>query len=390
MKIRHLLLASLAALTLTHAPSVDAQIAPAELVAPKLEISGGNMNFTVQPSVLGRSYHLQYSGTMADDSWQNSGVVQIGDGNSLVISIPYEPGMPRRFYRLVLDGAPAVPPIPAGFEQIPAGSFQMGDALDGNSFALPIHAVRVSSFFMAKFEVTKELWDDVRSWGTSNGYTDLMTGSGKGATHPIQTISWYSMVKWCNARSEKEGLTPCYTLAGVVYRTTNNFLVECNWSANGYRLPTEAEWEMAARGGLSGKRFPWGDTITHSQTNYYVRSDNGTTNYYNYDVSLTRGYHPDYVVSGTPYTSPVGSFVANGYGLYDMAGNVSEWCWDWSKSYTSESQVDPRGPPPGNNRVGRGGGWASWATACSAANRGGYDPSFGTYSMGFRLARSSP
>ena len=105
------------------------------------------------------------------------------------------------------------------------------------------------------------------------------------------------MVKWCNARSEKENLTPCYTLTGAVYRTTNSDAVVCNWAANGYRLPSEAEWEKAARGGLSGKRFPWGDTITHSQANYYAQPGS-----YAYDVSPTRGYHPTYAVNGTPYS----------------------------------------------------------------------------------------
>jgi formylglycine-generating enzyme required for sulfatase activity len=77
------------------------------------------------------------------------------------------------------------------------------------------------------------------------------------------------MVKWCNARSEKENLTPCYRVAGAVYKTTQNNAVVCDWSASGYRVPSEAEWEKAARGGLSGKRFPWGDTINHSYANYY-------------------------------------------------------------------------------------------------------------------------
>ena len=131
------------------------------------------------------------------------------------------------------------------------------------------------------------------------------------------------MVKWCNARSEKEGLAPCYhtdVARTAVYRTgrvdvTNDMV---NWSANGYRLPTEAEWEKAARGGLVGRRFPWGDQITHSLANY------SSDSIYPYDTSPTRGYHPDYQAGGAPYTSPVGNFAANGYGLYDMAGNVYE------------------------------------------------------------------
>ncbi|MCX6875127.1 MAG: formylglycine-generating enzyme family protein [Verrucomicrobia bacterium] len=361
-------------------------IAPGELVAPEVGVVGGNVTLTVRPSVAGRSYKLEYSGTLEDDTWQDPGVVRVGDGNDLAITTPYEPLMPRRIYRLVLDGPPAAAPTPAGFEQIPAGSFSMGDSLDGEY--VPVHSVYVSAFFMEKYEVSKALWDSVRTWGLTHGYTDLPAGSGKATNHPVQSITWYAMVKWCNARSEKDGLTPCYTLAGAVYRTTNSNAVVCNWAAGGYRLPTEAEWEKAARGGLSGKRFPWGNTISHSQANYY--SDNWL---FKYDVSPTREYHPTYATGDYPFTSPVGSFAANGYGLYDMAGNVWEWCWDWfSFSYYSSSPgSDPRGAASGSTRVVRGSSWGGFANGCGVAYR--FDDYFfsdrSDYLVGFRPARSS-
>ncbi|MCX6873900.1 MAG: SUMF1/EgtB/PvdO family nonheme iron enzyme [Verrucomicrobia bacterium] len=359
-------------------------IAPGELVAPEVGVVGGNVTLTVRPSVAGRSYKLEYSGTLEGDTWQDPGVVRVGDGNDLVITTPYEPGMPRRIYRLVLDGPAAAAPTPAGFEQIPAGSFSMGDSLDGKSSALPLHSVNVSAFYMAKHEVTKALWDDVGTWGLAHGYTDLSVGGGKAATHPVQTITWYGTVKWCNARSEKEGLTPCYTLSGgAVYRTTNVSAVTCNWAANGYRLPTEAEWEKAARGGLSGKRFPWGNTITHSQANYRSSSS------YKYDVSPTRGYHPTYATGALPYTSPVGSFAANGYGLYDMAGNVWEWCWDWEGSYTAASQTDPHGATSDSNKAARGNPCYGYADYCSVSGRAGAAPGYSSEGSGFRLVRSS-
>lgn len=278
------------------------------------------------------------------------------------------------------------PPVLDGFALIPAGSFQMGDSFsEGGTAERPVHSVQVSAFFMGKYEVTKALWDEVRTWGAVNGYTDLPVGDGKAVNHPVHSISWYAMVKWCNARSQKEGLTPCYTVSGVTYRTGSSDAVVCGWAASGYRLPSEAEWEKAARGGLSGQRFPWGATITHSQANYYSSSS------YGYDTSPTRDYHPTYATGSTPYTSPVGSFGANGYGLHDMVGNVWEWCWDWygGSYYASSPASDPRGPSSGPFRVGRGGSWDYDADSCRAASRSGGTPGYASDDVGFRLARSS-
>ncbi len=274
-------------------------------------------------------------------------------------------------------------PVPEGFALIQAGSFQMGDTLgDGYSDELPVHTVQVSAFYMAKYEVTKALWDEVREWGSSHGYTDLPIGGGKAATHPVHSVTWYDMVKWCNARSEKDGLTPCYTVYGAKYRTGISE-PECNWNARSYRLPTEAEWEKSARGGIIGKRFPWGDTINHLFANYH-NGDNS------YEFPQNQGYHPTYATGGYPYTSPVGSFAANGYGLYDMAGNVWEWCWDWHGSYPSTTQTDPRGPESGSLRARRGGNWYFSALSCRVADRGGVDYPDGFYNfMGFRIALSA-
>ncbi len=282
-------------------------------------------------------------------------------------------------YRITADDAPP------GMEMIPAGSFTMGRTNgDTDITDAPPVSVYVSSFYMAKFEVTKALWDEVRTWGLANGYTDLQTGAGKAADHPVHSISWYAVVKWCNARSQKEGRTPCYSVSSVIYKTGDSDAVTCNWSASGYRLPTEAEWEKAARGGVSGQRFPWGDTITHSQANY--SSDNSKS----YDVSPIRGYHPIYTTGSTPYTSPVGSFPANGYGLHDMVGSVWDYCWDWySASYYVNAASDPRGPNSGSFRVGRGGGWGYGANYCRAADRVYGTPSINyDDSLGFRPARS--
>lgn len=283
-------------------------------------------------------------------------------------------------------------PAPAGMALIPAGNFQMGNAMDpdeGESWEMPVHTVYVSAFYMDRYEVTEALWNEVRAWGLTHGYTDLPEGRGKAAAHPAPNISWYDMVKWCNARSEKEGLTPVYFTNDAqtgLYQTgsvdvTNS---QVKWSANGYRLPTEAEWEKAARGGLSGKRFPWGDTISHSQANYV------STAYYSYDVSPTRGYHPAYYDENADiYTSPVGSFAPNGYGLYDMAGNVWELCWDWwgSGYYSTSPNNDPQGPPPDLLRVIRGGVFYDDASHCRAASRFYAAPGNMYNFVGFRSVR---
>jgi formylglycine-generating enzyme required for sulfatase activity len=283
------------------------------------------------------------------------------------------------------------PPTPAYMALIPSGSFTMGDALD---VAGDAHTVNVSTFYMAQNLVTKAQWDTVRTWGTSNGYSDLAAGAGKASNHPVQSISWFQMVKWCNARSQKEGLTPVYytnDAQTTVYKTgdVNVTNAQVKWTANGYRLPTEAEWEKAARGGLSGMRFPWGDEINQLRANY-IASYN-----YSYDSGLfnKRGevyaYHPTYATGSTPYTSPVGSFAANGYGLNDMAGNVWQWCWDWYGTYDTGTPTDPRGVSSGTYRVFRGGSWGINADYCRVAVRNGSGPSDTNGGIGFRVARSS-
>lgn len=284
--------------------------------------------------------------------------------------------------------------VPAGMALVPAGEFTMGDAFaEGSTNELPAHAVDVGAFCMDATEVTWGQWTEVRAWATNHGYA-ITDAGGKATNHPAHSVRWNEAAKWCNARSEKEGLTPCYYANAAqtnVFRAGTNDMgnAQVKWDANGYRLPTEAEWEKAARGGAAGMRFPWGDTnaIQHARANY--RSSVG----YAYDVSPTRGYHPDYVDGSNPflYTSPAGAFAPNGYGLYDMAGNVKEWCWDrFSETYYVETPAaDPQGPSTGTTRVVRDGSWGStgYAAGVRCAARGGSLPTVSSLHLGFRCVR---
>ena len=303
---------------------------------------------------------------------------------------------------MVLQGAAfsvlAAPLAVTNMALIPAGSFTMGDTFGGGpSNELPVHKVYVSAFYMDRYDVTKALWDSVHLWATNHGYSFDNAGSGKAPNHPVETVNWYDAVKWCNARSEKEGLTPCYytsTNQTMVYQSGQLDLADAcvKWTANGYRLPTEAEWEKAARGGASGHRYPWtnADIISQSQANYYSATQ------YSYNISTTQGYHPAFYDGVYPFTSPVGYFAPNGYGLYDMAGNLWQWCWDWYDvswyKQLGATQQDTHGPEASPKaygfRVMRGGAWHRSANFARCSHRGGDAPDLGWIVFGFRCVRA--
>jgi len=305
---------------------------------------------------------------------------------------------------LSLDGGGSG--VPSGMAYIPSGSFQMGDTFgEGNSDELPVHNVYVSGFYMDKYEVTNDEMVQVMQWAYDHGKltvssstvrnaqgnqqelldlddadcritwdgSDFGIKSAKGSGYPCVEVSWYGSVAYCNYRSEKEGRMLCYNLSDW----------NCDFSANGYRLPTEAEWEKAARGNLNGRRFGWGNTINHNYANYRA---NGSA--YSYDTSpyTSYTYHPTYGTGGYPYSSPVGSFAPNGYGLYDMVGNLWEWCGDWYDGayYATSPSANPRGASTGSYRVLRGGCWYGVGRNCRSASRGGISPSDTYPGIGFR------
>ncbi len=238
------------------------------------------------------------------------------------------------------------------------------------------YSTSVSSFYMDRHLVTKGLWDEVRNHSSTvaRGY-EMRVGGGQGANHPVHTVNWYDAVKWLNARSELAGREPVYHLDAAhtqVFRSGGDYMkVEpyVKASANGYRLPSMDQWEYAARGGLSSRRFPWGDTINHDHANYCAsHTDSYDTNNY-----TTWTHHPQGTKTGSkPYTTPVGYFPPNGYGLHDMAGNLMQWNYDWHPLSV------------GYNRVLRGGSWRDAPRFCRAGHFVGVGPDGAGSHVGFR------
>lgn len=265
---------------------------------------------------------------------------------------------------------------PAQMAYIPASTV----LITGGTVGYPVY---IGGFAMDKYEVTKALWDEVAVWGVAHGYGFNSPGYGLALDHPVMGVSWHDAVKWANARSEMRGRNPVYftdTAKTKVYRTgIVDLMVEMvKWDGNGYRLPTAAEWEKAARGGgRYSDNYPWFGDIDPTKANYgYVVGHTTRVGYYN-GVNNTGG-----------------TDMANGYGLYDMAGNVWEWCWDWHDpdwySTPSASTKDSGGPVNGSYRVFRGGSWDADAMNCRVGVRNWDTPSNTYLYLGFRLVVGLP
>jgi formylglycine-generating enzyme required for sulfatase activity len=283
-------------------------------------------------------------------------------------------------YKVDLSELVGSDPPPDNMVFIPGGTFQMGDQFgDGFDREKPVHSVALSDFYLSRTELTNREyaeflsvmgnqeqggteWYEIESSraGISGSDRSFVPKSGQD-DHPVLEVSWYGAVAYCNWLSGEHGLTPVYRISGTT--------VTPNWSANGYRLPTEAEWEYAARSG--GKKEKWAGTSTEGEL----------TQFANYSGKE----------DGYERTAPVGMLRANNLGLADMSGNVWEWCWDWYDSdyYGKSPSNNPKGPDTGSNRVIRGGSWNSHPVNCRAANRGSSSPTDRYYFVGFRLARSS-
>jgi sulfatase modifying factor 1 len=254
-----------------------------------------------------------------------------------------------------------IEPIMPEMVLVEAGSFQMGST-DGNADEQPVHTVHITRpFYMAKCAVTFEEYD--RFCDDTIGRSRPDDGGRGRGNLPVINVTWYDAVAYCNWLSEKEGLNSCYSGKGR--------LTQCDFSADGYRLPTEAEWEYAARGGQK------------SQGYIYAGSDNPGDVAWYADNSGGKIY-------------PVAQKQPNELGLYDMSGNLFEWCWDWygRDYYASSPASDPTGPPPPNtgrpwehNRARRSGSWREDADSIRITCRSSDYASY-VGDNGFRLVRA--
>ena len=236
---------------------------------------------------------------------------------------------------------------------VQGGSFEMGDHFnEGYSRELPVHSVNISDFYIGKYEVTQAEWISIMVNNPSHYLAD---------NNPVENITWYDALEYCNALSITENLTPCYSGTG-----TN---ISCNFTANGYRLPTEAEWEYAARGGVN-----FNENLRYSGC---------------HEESILIDY-AWFDTNNTPMGSKeVGMKLPNQLNIFDMSGNVFEWCWDWSSEnyYSVSPSSDPYGPSQGNMRVKRSGSFCCFSSAMRVANRDGFQPEQSDGDIGFRVVR---
>jgi formylglycine-generating enzyme required for sulfatase activity len=241
--------------------------------------------------------------------------------------------------------------------KVTGGTFQMGST-SGDSDEKPVHSVTVSSFWISKHEVTQKEWMDVMGAAPELPWFSIR---GMGDNFPAYNISWYDAVKFCNTLSDNEGLTKAYSLSGSVIRPT----VELVPGAEGYRLPTEAEWEYAARGGKDSEGYTYSGSNTVDDVAWYTGNSESKTH-------------------------SVGGKQANELGLYDMSGNVWEWCWDGYGSYSSSAQTNPTptGDTSSTGCVLRGGCWNYSDSHARSASRDHAHLSYQRSDIGFRVARS--
>ena len=235
--------------------------------------------------------------------------------------------------------------VPEHLVLVKGGTFQMGEKDQA-------HPVTLSDFLIAKHQLTFKEYDAFCKATGRDLASDEGWGRGK---RPVIYVSWFDAIDYCNWRSQQEGLREVYQIKPQQ--------VSPNWQANGYRLPTEAEWEYAARGGQQSQGFEYAGSNNPDEVAWYYGNSGNKTH-------------------------PVGEKKANELGLYDLSGNVWEWCWDWYDDYPSKAMEDPKGPDTGSFRVARGGSWYGRPILARVASRDLYAPDHRRGNIGFRLARA--
>jgi formylglycine-generating enzyme required for sulfatase activity len=245
---------------------------------------------------------------------------------------------------------------------VAGGNFVMGsNDLDAEHSQQPAHAVRVGDFFLSRFEITQREYLAVYGSNPS---------ANQNPEHPVERVSWADAARFCNLRSIAEGLQPAYRMRGspdpFAWGWNDSAIhdsLECDFDANGYRLPTEAEWNWAALGGMMSMGYQYSGSNIISQVCWYMGSAANASH-------------------------PVGMLNPNELGIHDLSGNVWELCWDRFGQYGSGGEQDPQGPGTGGFRVLRGGSWLSASGLCKVRYRSSIAPGYKNLHIGFRVARS--
>jgi formylglycine-generating enzyme len=279
--------------------------------------------------------------------------------------------------RLVAAMAHGVPQtVPDGFVLVKGGTFRNAKS---NFYGKD---VTVSDFFISRYPVTQKEWTEVMGSNPSKFAGDRL---------PVEMVTWYDCIEYCNRRSLKEGLQPYYNV-DKVRRDPNNrpdpqfgdldpvkWTVTTNPGANGYRLPTEAEWEYAAGGGQLSQSYTYSGSNEIDEVAWYWRNSG--------DQELSGFWSWPALQQNHNRTQPVGSKKPNELGLYDMSGNVREWCWDWYGDLKTNTK-DPQGSESGYRRVWRGGGWMGADFCAETSFRGSLAANGAGPDQGFRVCRN--